>query len=53
MGFKDLFRGHVAKDQKGADFNYKKYGILNKILVKNTVLFYSKFQKNSNEAYHY
>ena len=49
---KDVFRGFVTKDQKGADFNCKKHTTMNKILIKKAVIFHSKCWKNHNKVYY-
>ena len=42
---KELFRGHVMRDQKQANFHYTKHADLNKIIVGNAVLFYNECWK--------
>ena len=52
VGMKDIFRGIVVKDWKGADFNCTKYHKLNKIIVCHSVQYYRKCWLNRNEKLH-
>ena len=37
VGIRNLFRGFIVKDWKGADFNCTMHTIMNKILIKKAV----------------
>ena len=52
IGIDQLFQGFVVRDWKGSDFLCNKYGVLNKILVYHSVIFYKDCWKHRNEEYH-
>lgn len=51
MGMKELFRGFIIKDWKGANYHCDKCKILNKMLIKHSVQFYRKCWMHRNEYY--
>ena len=52
VGMKEVFRGHVVKDWQGTNLECKKYFVLNKIIVKHCVFFYSQCWKHRNLSMH-
>ena len=52
LGISELFYSHVIKVQHRVDFSQDKYSILNHIVTKYCVLYYTKYQKDRNKFYH-
>ena len=52
VGMKELFRGYVVIDWEGTDLSNDRFRVLNQIVVRKCVEYYTKCWKHRNEAYH-
>ena len=53
VGIEYLFRGWIVKNWNNVqEFQPRKVGIINKIIIKKSVLFYTQVQKYRNEVMH-
>ena len=52
VGMKELFRGYVVVDWEGTEITNDKFRVLNVIVAKKCIEFYTKYWKHRNEAYH-